>query len=341
MRRLLLVAALCGTGAPLAAQANATLKRAVDAGTSLEYPTALRLARAAIQERLTAADLKVAYQLLGTTYAAMDSGAQAQDAFRQLVLLDPEFEFDASNISPKITAQYGLALAQVLVVRHLGMDSASATFVAGRSLMAFKFVLTQRARILTRLVGPAGEVTLDSSVVDPGTARITWNGLLAGGVAPTAGGYRLTIKASSTGNEYSAELPLTIQVAPVDTAPHIAHLEGYDSLPEMVTPARNFRPLGVAAIVTGAIAAATINTDNGSIGNVSRRELKIGASATLLLGLVASFGHPVQVPSEANIRYNHLIADQLVRQNQQIAAANIVRRQEVQLTVAPARVAAP
>ena len=108
-----------------------------------------------------------------------------------------------------------------------------------------------------------------------------------------------------------------------------------------VTPARNFRPLGIAAIVSGLIAAGTINTDNGAIGTVSRRELKIGASATLLVGLVASFGRPVQVPSDANIRYNHLIADQLVRQNQQIAAANILRRQEVQLTVAPAPVTPP
>lgn len=341
MRKLLLVAALAVAAAPLGAQANATLKRAIDAGNALEYPSALRLARAAIAERLTAPDLALAYQLLGTTYAAMDSGAQAQDAFRQLVLLAPEFDFDASNVSPKITAQYGLALAQVLVIRHLGMDSTSATFVAGRSLMVFRFVLTQRARILARLVGPGGSVTLDSSVVDPGTVRLTWNGLLADRVAPRAGRYRLTLHATSTGNDFAAELPLAIQVAPVDTAPHLLHLEGYDSLPEMVTPARNFRPLGVAALVGGIVAAGTLATDNGTIGSAPRRELTIGVGGTLLAGLVASFGHPVKVPSEANIRYNHLITDQLARQNQQIAAANVLRRQEVQLTVAPAPPGAP
>ena len=334
------VLALLGA-APLAAQSNATLKRAIDAGAGLEYPTALRLGRAAIVERLTVPDLKLAYQLLGTTYAAMDSGAQAQDAFRQLILLDPEFDFDASNVSPKITAQYGLALAQVLVIRHLGTDSASTSFVAGRSLMSFRFVLTQRARIVTRLVGPAGAAVLDSSVADPGTVRVNWNGLLAGGVAPTAGRYRLTVEASSTGNQFSAALPVDIAVAPVDTLSHLLRLEGYDTLPVMVTPGRSFRPLGVAALITGVMAGTSLAAENGGLGHVSRREVTIGASATMLVGLIASFGHPVQVPSQANIRYNQLIQDQLARTNRQIAATNALRRQEVELTVSRASAGAP
>lgn len=341
MKRVVLLSAFIALAAPLGAQSNATLKRALDAGASLEYSTALRLARGAIQERLTAPDLRLAYQLLGTTYAAMDSGTQAQGAFRQLILLDPEFEFDASNISPKITAQYGLALAQLLVVRHLGTDSASTSFVAGRSLMSFRFVLSQRARVVTRLVGTDGTALLDSSVADPGTVRVTWNGLLAGGVAPTAGRYRMTVQATSTGDRFSAELPFVIAVTPVDTAPHLIHLEGYDPLPEMVTPPRSFRPLGIAALLTGLVAGGSLAAENGAIGHVARREVVIGASATLLVGLVASFGHPVQVPSTANIRYNQLIRDQLTRQNQQISAANLVRRQEVELTVTRAPAVAP
>lgn len=319
--------------AVVAAQSNATLKRAVDAGAALEYPTALRLAKAAIAERLTVADLRIAYQLLGTTYAAVDSGAQAQDAFGQLILLDPEFEFDAATVSPKIITQYALALAQVLVIRHLVPDSATTTFVAGRTVMSFRFVLTQRARIVTRITGPAGSAVLDSSVADPGVVRVNWNGLLAGRVAPTQGRYRLQVQATSTGDQFAAELPLAIRVAPVDTAPHLAHLEGYDTLPTMVVPSRSFRSVGTAALLTGVIGGGALALENSSLGHVSGREVTIGASATMLLGLVAAFGHPVAEPSAANIRYNQLIRDQLARTNQQIADANRVRQQEVQLTV--------
>lgn len=328
------VLALClGGASALSAQSNATLKRAADAGAALEYPTAIRLAKAAIAERLTAADLRIAYQLLGTTYAAIDSGAQAQDAFGQLILLDPEFEFDAATVSPKITAQYALAMAQVLVVRHLATDSATTMFVAGRTVMTFRFVLTQRARIVTRIVGPAGTAVLDSSVADPGVVRVNWNGLLAGRVAPTAGRYRLTVQATSTGDQFAAELPLAVGVAPVDTTPHLAHLEGYDSLPTMVVPPRSFRSLGVTALLTGVIGGGALALENGALGRASGRELTIGASATMVLGIIAGFGHPVAVPSEANIRYNQLIRDQLARTNQQIADANRQRQQEVQLTV--------
>lgn len=339
MKRLLLL--LLGLAAPLQAQSNATLKRAVDAGAALEYPNALRFTRAAIGERLTVPDLRIAYQLLGTTYAAMDSGVQAQDAFRQLILLDPEFDFDATATSPKITAQFGLALAQVLVVRHLATDSVRTAFVAGRSQMSFRFVLTQRSRIVARLTGPGGSVTVDSSVSDPGTIRVLWNGLLAGGMAPASGRYRFTVQATSLGDQYAAEFPIQIDVAPVDTAPHLLSLAGYDTLPTMVMPPRSFKPLGVAALLTGVLGGGALALENSRMGSTRHREFAIGAGATLLVGLVSSFGHPVLEPSEANIRYNTLIRDQLARTNQQIAAANQMRRREVELTVTPAAAVAP
>lgn len=340
MKRLLVALALLLLAAPAAAQSNATLKRAMAASDTLDYPTALRLARLAIGERLTATDLRVAYRLLGTTYAAMDSSSQAQDAFSQLILLDPEFDFNAAQVSPKITAQYAIAMAQVLVVRHLAPDSATVSFVAGRSQMTLRFTLTQHARVVTRIVGPTGSATLDSSVADPGTIRVVWNGLLAGGAAPVAGRYRMTVEAASTGNQFSAELPLNVAVAAVDTQPHLLHLEGYDTLPEMVVPSRSFRPLGTAALVTGLIAGSALALENGDIGGTSRRQVTIGAGAAMLIGLVASFGQPVPQPAEANIRYNRLIRDQLARQNQQIAQSNRLRQQEVQLTVT-ATTAAP
>ena len=166
VRRLGLGLVLLVAAVPAGAQANATLKRALEASDTLDYPTALRLTRLAIGERLAPQDLETAYQLLGTTYAAMDSGAQAQDAFSQLILLDPEFEFDAARVSPKITAQYALALAEVLVVRHLATDSV--TFVAGRGQASFRYLLTQRARVVTRIEGPS----LTGRLVSPLAHRV-------------------------------------------------------------------------------------------------------------------------------------------------------------------------
>lgn len=151
----------------------------------------------------------------------------------------------------------------------------------------------------------------------------------------------MTVQATSTGYDFAAEMPLEIAVAPVDTAPHLGHLEGYDTLPRMVMPARSFRPLGIATLLTGIVAGGSFAAENGALGQTSRRELTIGAGAALLVGLIASFGHPVLVPSEANIRYNQLIQDQLARQNQQIAAGNRLRRQEVELTVSPAPAVTP
>lgn len=342
MKRLLLaVALLLPIAGPAHGQANATLKRAVDAGDALDYATALRLARGAITERLTAPDLTIAYRLLGTTYAAMDSSVQAQDAFSQLILLDPEFEFDAARISPKITGQFALALAEVLVVRHLATDSAS--FVAGRAQAFFRFAVTQRARVVSRISGPGGSITLDSAVIDPGTVRVGWSGLLAGGAAPSGGVYRLAVEARSSGSVFRAELPFTVQVSAVDTLDHLARLEGYDTLPEMVLPARSFRPLGVATLVTGLVVGGSLALENGALGGgLSRRAVTIGGSAAMLAGLFASFGRPVAIPSEANIRYNRLIGDLLARQNEQIAQANQLRRQQVQLTVhAASSVGAP
>ncbi|MFI5234970.1 MAG: hypothetical protein ACHQXA_04610 [Gemmatimonadales bacterium] len=342
MRRLCLALGLLLAAVPIRAQANATLKRAVDAGDGLEYATALRLARAAIGERLTPPDLKIAYRLLGTTYAAMDSSAEAQDAFSQLILLDPEFDFDAARVSPKITGQYALALAEVLVVRHLAVDSAA--FIAGRAETFLRFTLTQRARVVARIEGPAGAVTIDSSVVDPGTVRMGWNGLLAGGGAPAAGAYRFVVEARSTGTQFSAQLSLTIATGAVDTVAHLARLEGYDPLPETVLPPRSFRPLGVAALLTGLVAGGSLALENSDLGGgVSRRALTIGGLTAMLAGLFASFDRPVAVPSEANIRYNQLIRDLLTRQNEQIAQGNRLRQQQVELTItsAPPPVSAP
>ena len=122
----------------------------------------------------------------------------------------------------------------------------------------------------------------------------------------------------------------------VDTLPMLTKLPGYDPLPETVTPPRSLRPFGLASLLTGLMAGGALALENGDLTGGSRREVAIGAGAVLAVGLAASLGRAAPVPSEANIRYNQLVRDQLARQNQQVAETNTLRRREVELTVSVA-----
>src|SRR3989449_2524001 len=109
---------------------NATLRQALAAYDNLDIPRAIALARQALSQRLTGDDQARAWELLGFAYSASDSLLKAVDAFKQAILIDPDRQLDPAKISPKITSSFLLALAQVLVVRQLQVDSAG--FVAGQ-----------------------------------------------------------------------------------------------------------------------------------------------------------------------------------------------------------------
>src|SRR5690348_18461395 len=85
---------LAGLVIPVALRAqavqNAALRRAQQSYDNLEYRQVLSLAQAALRERLTGPERARAYELLGFTYGAMDSILKAVDAFKQVVLIDPE-----------------------------------------------------------------------------------------------------------------------------------------------------------------------------------------------------------------------------------------------------------
>src|SRR2546428_2997356 len=108
---------------------NATLRQALAAYDNLDIPRAISLARQALSQRLGGDDQARAWELLGFAYSASDSLLKAVDAFKQAILIDPDRQLDPAKISPKITSSFLLALAQVLVVRQLQVDSAG--FVAG------------------------------------------------------------------------------------------------------------------------------------------------------------------------------------------------------------------
>jgi hypothetical protein len=317
---------------PLAAQSNWTLRRASEAYNSLSYSQAITLARRASRERLSPADQVRAYELLAFSYASLDSTRQATEAFKQSLLLNPDRALDAGRISPKITSAFALALAQVLVLRDLRVDTTE--FVAGAGVLPIRFTVTRTARLRTRLVGSGGEITVDSALGE-GAVRLQWNGLLSNGQPPAGGHYRLIIEASAGRDSYAASLPVRIAPGAVDTLPHMTKLPGYDLMPETVVPPRSWKPVGLALMATSVALGGSLALENSKLGGGGRREILTIGTGAALVGLLATLKKPAPVPARANILYNSLVREQLAKRNAEIAAENALRRRQVRLAILP------
>ena len=335
-RRLLLAAVLLfpltGYRSPLAAQDNPTLRRASQAYNNLSFAQAITLVRQASRERLGSDDQARAYELLGFAYASLDSTRQATEAFKQALLLNPDRALDAARVSPKITSAFALALAQVLVLRDLRIDTAE--FVAGVGSLPIHFTVTRTARLRTRLIGPGGEITVDSALGE-GNVRLQWNGLLASGQPPARGVYRVIVEATAGRDSYAASLPLRIDAGAVDTLPHLTKLPGYDLLPETVVPPRSWKPVGLALMATSVALGSSLALESSKLGGGGRREILGIGTGVALVGLFSTMKKPAPVPARANILYNSLVREQLARRNAEIAAENAARRRQVKLAIVP------
>ena len=318
--------------APLGAQSSATVRRAADAYANLSYLETIGLARQATRERLSVEEQARAYELLGLAYASLDSTRQATEAFKQVLLLNPDRGLDPSRISPKITSAFALALAQVLVLRDVRIDSAE--FIAGSGSVPIRFSVTRSARLRTRLVGPGGSITIDSTLGE-GSVRLDWNGFLGSGRVPERGAYRLIVEASAGRDSYAASLPFWIEPGEVDTLPHLTSLPGYDLLPEQVIPARSWKPVGLALVATSLALGGSLALENSKLGGGGRREILTIGGGAALVGLLATVKKPAPVPAQANILYNSLVREQLARRNAEIAAENAARRRQVKLAIVP------
>jgi hypothetical protein len=333
MRRMLV---LCIGLAPAAATAqsvqNAALRRAQQAYDNLEYRQVVSLAHAALRERLSGAERARAYELLGFTYGAMDSILKAVEAFKQVVLIDPERQLDPNRVSPKAYSAFDVALRQVLLVRQLHVDSTS--FVAGRGAIPIRFTVTQPARVVTRAIGSAGNFTIDSGAWN-GQVNLSWPARLPSGDPVPAGNYTVVVDARLGQNTFSASQAIRLSHGSVDTLPYLTSLPGYQSLPETEQPPQTWRPLGLAFLYTGAALIGTVGLESSSLGSGSKREIAVVGSAALITGFVMTLRKPARRPAVANVLYNRLLRDQIARRNQDIAKENVARRQQVQLTLVP------
>ncbi len=334
---LFLLAVLAPAAGRAQALQNATLRRAQQAYDNLEYRQALAFGQAALRERLAGAERARAYEVVAFSYAALDSILKAVDAFKQMVLIDPERQLDPNRVSPKAYSAFDVALRQVLLVRQLRIDSTS--FVAGQGAVPIRFMVTQPARVVTRAIGVGGgggpaNFLVDSSAWN-GQVNLSWSPRLPNGDPVPAGSYTVVVEARLGQNTFSASQQIRVTHGRVDTLPHLTSLPGYQYLPETEIPAQTWRPLGVAFLYTGGALIGTLGLESSSLGASSKRELGVVGAAALVTGFVMTLRRPAPRPAEGNILYNRLLTEQIARRNADIAKENVARRQQVQLTIGP------
>src|SRR2546425_7587691 len=253
---------------------NATLRQALAAYDNLDIPRAISLARQALSQRLDGDEQARAWELLGFAYSSSDSLLKAVEAFKQAILIDPDRQLDPAKISPKITSSFMLALAQVLVVRQLQVDSAG--FVAGQGALPIRFTVTSPARVRTRAVSGPTSVLIDSSIAT-GQVNLRWPARLANGDPVPPGNYLIIVDAAAGQNTFSASQPVRISHGQVDTVPWLDKLPGYDYLPETEFPPQSGRPPAQALMNSGTAIGGTVVLRNSDLG---RR----GTGAALAVG---------------------------------------------------------
>lgn len=334
MRDRLLLVVFLVLAAPCAAQTvqNATLRRAQQALENLDYRQALATGQASLRERLTGFERARAYELLGFTYSGMDSILRAVDAFKQVVLLEPERQLDPNRTSPKALSAFQVALTQVLVVRQLVVDSV--TFVGGQGAVPIRYTVTQPARVVTRIIGGATSVRIDSTVAT-GQVNLRWQARTPSGDPLPAGNYTVVVDAAVGQNSFSSSQPIRISHGRVDTLPHLTSLPGYTYLPETEVPPKSWKPVGLALVYTGAALAGTSALSHGNLGSTSLREGGAIGAGIVLAGFVMTQRKPAPQPARGNILYNSLLREQIARRNSEIAQENTRRRQQVALSVVP------
>src|SRR6266550_1731795 len=312
---------------------NPTLRRAQQAFDNLDYRQALSLAQASLRERLSGFERGRAYELLGFTYSGIDSILKAVEAFKQVVLLEPERDLDPNRTSPKALSAFQVALTQILVVRQLRVDSVS--FIGGQGAVGIRYTVTQPSRVVTRVSGGTlGSIRIDSTVAN-GQVNIRWPARTPSGDPVPAGTYNVVVEATVGQNSFSTSQPIRIAHGAVDTLPHLTSLPGYTYLPETEVPPKSWRPMGLALVYSGIALAGTPALSHGDLGSASMREGGVIGGGIVLAGFIMTLKKPAPQPARGNILYNSLLREQIARRNTEIAQENTRRRQQVSLTVVP------
>lgn len=312
----------------LAAQDSAAVAAVQAAYDSVAYDSVVIKGRAALDLRLTRPERVRVHELMAFAYAALDSTDLAIDAFRQVIYLDPDRDYDPELVSPNIMSLLGLALGRELVVRGLTLDSVS--FVAGAGQARLRFVTTRPAEYEVRIAG-AGFDSVVARGSTSGTTNVPWSAVSATGPVP-AGPYDVTVTVSQFQDRYSRALRLLVRHGSVDTTAHLERIEGLDVLPEMETQRRNWIPLALTALAAGVVTGASFALESGPPSG-TRTELFAFNLLALASGVGLSLRQPPPRPVPASIAYNRQVRRMVEERNREIASRNVELRRQVVLTV--------
>ncbi|MCZ6918246.1 MAG: hypothetical protein O7I93_15840 [Gemmatimonadetes bacterium] len=321
-----------GTSLTLHAQDNLTVRAARTAFDELEFPRAIVLAQQALLQSLSNADEITALEVLGFSYGSLDSLSQAVATFSSLIVLDPDRDPDPARFSPRLVNLYTQALARVLVVRHVAIDSAE--LIAGQGTIPIRFEVSRPAWATARIIGGGMNALVDSQLVEPGPIRMNWNPLTPMGEPLPAGTYQLIITAIEERNQFQGLVTVRVSHAAVDTLRHVDNMPGFTKQPELETPPRDWRPLGIVSIFTGVATGAALALEHSDLGG-AKREIAAVSVASLLTGLVLSIKKPDPRPVPSNVLYNQLLDQMVDDRNAQIAQENANRRRQVVLIIRP------
>ena len=322
--------------APLSAQRHPDVLRAQRAYDAFDLRQVIPAARSAlIDPSLTMEDRRIALELLGFTYGALDSANLAQDSFRRLLIINPDFEPDAVRVSPRIYSLYSAALGQVLVVRNIQLDTTS--FVGGEGAWNVGFEVTRPARVVLRAVGGGIDLIVDSLQTGTGAAVFTWD--LSGGgdslLPPNR--YQIILQASEGNDQFSVSRVVEVSHSIVDTLLQYTEHPARDTLPSTDQPGRSWKPLGLATLYTALASGATLALENSALGSPARREIGGVALVAIVTGFVLSLRQPDPVLNPGNIAFNQMLREDLARLNADITVRNIQIRNQVRVTVTPLR----
>ncbi len=321
-----------GTSSSLHAQDNLRVRSARAAFDQFDFSLAIVLAQEALAQPLSNADEITALEVLGFSYGSLDSLSRAVAVLSDLIVLDPDREPDQSRFPPRLINLYSQALAQVLVVRHVSIDSAQV--VAGQGTVPIRFEVSRPSWATVRVIGGGINTLVDSQLVEPGPIRVDWNPETPAGDPIRAGSYQFIITAIEGNNQFQAPATVAVSHGAVDTLRHVDNMAGFIKQPEMEIPPRDWRPLGIASIFTGVMTGAALALQNSALGG-AKREIVTVSIASLITGLVLSLKKPDPRPVPSNVLYNQLLDQMVDDRNAQIAQENANRRRQVVLIIQP------
>lgn len=310
-------------------QSSETVRSAQTAFNDFEYERAVELAEAALDEPLSESDRVQAFEVLGYSYGILEQADRAVSTLSQMIMIDPDREPDRQALPPRIANLWNQAFDQVLVVRGVLVDSVE--FVSGEGAVTIHYEVSRPATATLRLLGSGVDNVIDSRLTNPGSARFDWNAQVDGAPIPP-GSYQLLITASEGRNQYQRLAGFTVSHSEVDTTAHVTSIDGFEKVPETEVPPRDWRPLGVSTLLTGAVAGAALALNNSSFEG-ARVELGVAAVIGIGTGLVLSLREPEARPVPTAIQLNQLIDRSIADRNAQIAAANEERRRRVRMLI--------